>query len=140
MLPGLAGIVAMGMLAACGSVPPGDPSGPVYHCVDRSFSFAPDRKRITHLDLFEYGAYRIEDRPTMSAGGICITMLVPKSAHVRYWLGDQLVDKRVDLPMLDAAMVRNKSVEFYFDDDMVEVRLMTLVPGQPAIRKVLLRQ
>jgi len=67
-------------------------------------------------------------------------MRVPKTAHVRYWLGEQLVDKHFDLAMLNAAMVRDKSVEFYFNDDTVELRLVTTVHNGPPIIKVLQRQ
>jgi hypothetical protein len=132
----------LGGLSSCAGMQPVQDGKAVYHCVDRSIDIAAvaARARPVPLEVFEYGSYRIENRPTISAGGICITQPVPRTAYLRYRLDERIVEKTLDLSALNARRVRDRTVEFHVDGAEVEVRLLTRVPGNFPVREVILRQ
>jgi hypothetical protein len=138
----VAAALLLGVVAGCGSVPVTDNNGMVYHCVATDHPIPPPNTRAkdTPLERFEYGDYVDTNRPTISGSGYCNMLRVPQTAYLRYRVDDRVIEKHFDLSSLTARRVYNKTVEFYVDEDKVEVRLVTPVQGNWPIKEVIVRQ
>lgn len=135
-------ILLIGTLFGCRTLQVKVNDGRVYHCVGTDHPIAPANTwaKSTPLELFEYGDYRIENRPTISGGRYCNILQVPKMAYLRYRVDDRIIEKRFDLSALTTQRVYRKTVEFYVDEDTVEVRLVTPVQGTWPMKEVIVRQ
>jgi hypothetical protein len=132
----------IGVLSGCGMAPVADKDGRVYHCVATERPVPPPNtwsKRLP-LEKFEYGDYVDENRPTISGSRYCNTLQVPKTAYLRYRVDGRVIEKRFDLSALTPQRVYKKDVEFYVDEDAVEVRLVTPVQGTWPTKEVIVRQ
>ncbi len=70
------------------------------------------------------------NRPTISGSSYCGVLAVPKLAYLRYQVDGRVIEKRFDLSTLNVQRVRGKTIEFFVDGNVVEVRLLTPVPGR----------
>jgi hypothetical protein len=135
----------VGVLLGCGAPPVASREARVYHCVAGEVPVPPANtwgKKYT-TEEFEYGEYRIND--STIAKGIfghtrCGEYLVPRTAYLRYRVDGRLLEKRFDLSALNAQRVQGKTVEFFADGDVVEVRLLTPVSGRYADSKEVIQR
>lgn len=129
-------------LSSCSTPQVRDNDGRVYHCVGTDHPIAPANTwaKNTPLELFEYGDYLVQNRPTISGGRYCNILQVPKTAYLRYRVDGRVIEKRFDLSALTMQRVYRKTVEFYVDEDTVEVRLVTPVQGTWPMKEVIVRQ
>lgn len=141
MKAGLLGLM-LAVLSGCGLMSVTDEQGRVYHCVATAKPVPPTDAKSTPwpLELFEYGTYVVANKPTTGRSGYCNIMSLPATAYIRYRVGDKVVEKRFDLSSLTPRRVHDKTVEFYVDGEMVEVRLVTLMPGSISTKEVITKQ
>lgn len=135
--------LCLAVMAGCTSLMPvTDEQGRVYHCVGTARPIPPPNTWAKKLPLerFEYGEYVDTDRPTTGSSGYCNIMYLPKNAYLRYRVDGRVVEKHFDLSTLTPERVYKKTVEFYVDDDTVEVRLVTPVPGTWPIKEIVTKQ
>lgn len=132
----------LALLGGCGLLSVTDDQGRVYHCVATAKPVPPANTKSTPwpLELFEYGSYVLENRPTTGRSGYCNVMPLPTTAYLRYRVDGKVLEKRFDLSSLTPRRVHDKTVEFYVDGETVEVRLVTLVPGAMAAKEVITKQ
>ncbi|MES2937304.1 MAG: hypothetical protein V4864_06460 [Pseudomonadota bacterium] len=125
-------LVLTGMLIGCANSPTPTIDGRVYHCVGTDHPIPPQDTwaKKTPLELFEYGDYVDANRPTISGSSYCGVLAVPKLAYLRYQVDGRVIEKRFDLSTLNVQRVRGKTIEFFVDGNVVEVRLLTPVPGR----------
>ena len=92
-------------------VPPPDTWGPKYE-----------------TEVFLYGPHRLA-----FGSGQCGVYRVSRTAHMRYRVNGQVVEKHFDLSGLDAKRLRRgsyaKTLQFFANMDRVEVRISTPVQG-----------
>ncbi|WP_431274679.1 hypothetical protein ACQ858_22225 [Variovorax ureilyticus] len=119
-------ILLVAGLGGCSAVKK-DKEGRVYHCMDLKRAAAPPNTRAKPypLERFEYGTYVDVDRPTIASAGVCTYMQLPRSAYLRYRVDGKVVEKTLDLSTLTPERVANNTLEFYVDEDGVEVRLLS---------------
>jgi hypothetical protein len=123
--------LAVVSLIACATVQPTARNERFYHCVETSRPIPPPNTfaKKTPLERLEYGDYVVEDRPTVGHSGTCTDLLLPKEAFIRYRYEGQAIERRFDLSALTESRVRRNTIQFYVDEDHVEMRLVIPVPG-----------
>lgn len=141
----LIALLFVALLSSCSTVRHADRDGRFYHCVATAIPVAPANTwaRSYPLERFEYGEYERENRPAISSTGYCNELILPKVAYLRYRLDGRVIEKRFDLSALTPQRVQNNTVEFYVDEDQVEVRLLTRKTGAGELgfnREVITRQ
>lgn len=72
-------------------------------------------------------------------------MRLPKTAYLRYRIDGRVIEKTFDLSTLTPERVANNTLQFYVDEDQVEVRLLSpkLTRGQGDLepkREIITRQ
>jgi hypothetical protein len=132
-------------LLGCATAPPPTADGRVYHCIGGAVPVPPPDtwgKKYT-TESFSYAEYKI-DESTIARGifghSRCGEYSVPKFAYLRYQVDGRVLEKHFDLSALTAWRVRGKTILFFADGDMVEVRLMTPVQGALPSKEVIDRR
>ena len=141
-------VVLLCVLAGCAAAVVGSSPRGVYHCVGTALPIPGPNQRGTPVPLeeFRYGDFVERDRPTVGQASHCAEMPIPKSALLRYRVYGQVVEKHFDLSKLTPARVSRgpegglRTVEFYVDGLITEVRIVTIVPGQNPRVESLIRQ
>lgn len=138
------GIAALliGVLSGCTTSQVDDKDGRMYHCVGLTQPIPPSNtwaKKVP-LEKFEYGSYERQDTPTVGGSYYCGLLHVPQIAYIRYLIDGRIIEKRFDLSALTTQRVYRKTVEFYVDEETVEVRLVTPVQGTWPMKEVIMRQ
>lgn len=132
----------IGVLFGCSMAPVADKDERVYHCVGMTQPIPPSNtwtKKVP-IEKFEYGSYQRQDTPTVGGSYYCGLLPVPRTAYLRYRLDGRMIEKRFDLSALTPQRVYRKDVEFYVDEDAVEVRLVTPGQGTWPTKEVIVRQ
>lgn len=132
----------IGVLSGCSTAQVEDKGGQVYHCVGLTQPIPASNtwaKKVP-VEKFEYGSYERQDSPTVGGSYYCGLLHVPQIAYFRYRLDGRVIEKRFDLSALTTQRVYRKTVEFYVDEDTVEVRLVTPVHGTWPMKEVIVRQ
>lgn len=122
---------AMFVAVGCGSLPAVDMDGRVYHCVSSAQKIPASgvRARLLPLEEFIYGSYIDRDRPTTGNSSHCGNLLLPSNAYIRYRVDGRVIEKRISLKELTPQRVFNRTVEFFVDEDVVQVNLVTINKG-----------
>lgn len=129
------------LLVSCGLAPIVGKNNEFYHCVGMNKPSPPPNtfSKSTPLEKFEYGVIKDANRPTTGTWRQCKVMPLPAIAYLRYQVDGHVVEKTFDLSALTPQRVYKKDIEFYVDNEVVEVRLVKLSSGYPASIEVLAR-
>jgi hypothetical protein len=124
-------LLAMLAAAGCGSLPTAEKDGRIYHCVARHMKIAPANTfgKLLPLERLEYGEYNVVDLPNIGNSSYCNVLSVPSSAYIRYRVDGRVIEKRISLKELTPQRVLNRTVEFFVDEDVVQVNLVTINKG-----------